>query len=162
MGLTTTPSHHRRTRPPANTYGRRKRERESRGRKGQREGQRKKEKAKQTLKIKERWKRMKKKRKRWNRTGPQQRNLGVLVCDCKLFHLHFGPLSCPCRGFLWSCFNVRLFCTKCRHGFQTSMIRAFGFTFHAACLTCNVCKKPLINDGFYDDDTDQILHLECL
>jgi hypothetical protein len=41
-------------------------------------------------------------------------------------------------------------------------VKAYGFTFHVHCMSCAVCKKPITNDGFYDDITDKILHLECL
>eukprot|EP00048_Salpingoeca_helianthica_P021715 m.14045 g.14045 ORF g.14045 m.14045 type:complete len:126 (-) comp6326_c1_seq1:228-605(-) len=53
-------------------------------------------------------------------------------------------------------------CKGCKKEISGTCTKAYGFTFHVYCMSCCVCKKPITNDGFYDDVTDKILHLECL
>eukprot|EP00052_Salpingoeca_macrocollata_P028998 m.287547 g.287547 ORF g.287547 m.287547 type:complete len:127 (-) comp22930_c0_seq1:31-411(-) len=73
---------------------------------------------------------------------------GSLQCDGCASKSQQKPVSVPCK--------------TCGRMAEGTVVKAFGFTFHPTCMKCQVCSKPVNNDGFYDDDTDKILHLECL
>eukprot|EP00042_Codosiga_hollandica_P035948 m.270350 g.270350 ORF g.270350 m.270350 type:complete len:100 (+) comp54759_c1_seq8:184-483(+) len=53
-------------------------------------------------------------------------------------------------------------CKICGKVIPVHVTKAFGFTFHEACLKCAVCKKPLGDSGFHDDTLGRFLHLDCL
>ena len=50
----------------------------------------------------------------------------------------------------------------CSKPIKGEFTKAYGFDWHNDCLVCAHCKKPISNDGLYDDDLNKPVHLACL
>eukprot|EP00158_Paraphelidium_tribonemae_P009576 Partr_v1_DN28903_c3_g1_i3_m26234 putative four and A half lim domains len=75
-----------------------------------------------------------------------------------------GPSTLLCSN----CYDLNRFVLRCK-GCKNSIsdpdaaVQAFGFPYHKICVVCSSCKRQVATgEGFYDDQTDEVMHLSCL